>query len=303
VKRTILAVGVLVVWIAGAQFGGQQGNEVHFHHFHLNVVNRQASIDFYRRIFGAVPVRFGGRVDAAFTERSFILFTEVPSPAAAGLDTGIWHLGWGGVDGPREYDTLVAKGVAFQTPVTPLGRSHYMYAFGPDKEVLEIWTGYQNHRYGHVHLVAADPVATVRWYAETLGIGLRPQADGRPTTPDSIPAPGPASAGSSVLQNVDNVQIIVFRQPSSEPVPPLWAGNRPIDTLQPTRGRAVDHIAFSYRRIQPVYDRLSKMGVEITDSIAVRPEGFRSFFVRGPDNVTIEIVEAKPIPDSSWELP
>jgi hypothetical protein len=44
------------------------------------------------------------------------------------------------------------------------------------------------------------------------------------------------------------------------------------------------------------------MGVDITDQVALRPEGFRSFFVRGPDNVAIEIVEAKPIPDASWEL-
>jgi hypothetical protein len=99
-------------------------------------------------------------------------------------------------------------------------------------------------------------VVAYEGYAETLGIALRPQADGRPMRLDSIPQPGPASAGSSALQNVDSVQIIVFRQPSCEPVPSLWAGNRPIDTLQPTRGRAVNHIAFSYRRIEPVFDRL-----------------------------------------------
>jgi hypothetical protein len=54
--------------------------------------------------------------------------------------------------------------------------------------------------------------------------------------------------------------------------------------------------------LKPIFDRLKKAGVEILDPIAMRPEyGFRSFFVTGPDKVVIEIVEAKPIPDSSWE--
>jgi catechol 2,3-dioxygenase-like lactoylglutathione lyase family enzyme len=41
-------------------------------------------------------------------------------------------------------------------------------------------------------------------------------------------------------------------------------------------------------------------GVTITQPIAERPDGVKSFFVTGPDNVSIEIVEAKPIPDGLW---
>ena len=98
------------------------------------------------------------------------------------------------------------------------------------------------------------------------------------------------------------MQIIVFRQPAADPVPALWAGNQPIKALESTRGHAVDHLAFSYRSIQPIFDRLVRAGVRIVEPIAMRPDyGFRSFFVLGPDNVAIEIVEAKPIPDASWE--
>ena len=42
-------------------------------------------------------------------------------------------------------------------------------------------------------------------------------------------------------------------------------------------------------------------GVQIEAPIAMRPaDDLKSFFVRGPDNVLIEIVEAKPIPDGLW---
>src|SRR3954468_16064668 len=86
-------------------------NDVHFHHIHLNVTDPQKSIEFYQRIFGSVPVKFGGRTDALFTERSFILMNRAAATPAAELDTGIWHLGWGGVDMPAEYTNLKARGV------------------------------------------------------------------------------------------------------------------------------------------------------------------------------------------------
>ncbi|MDR1988643.1 MAG: VOC family protein [Acidobacteriaceae bacterium] len=291
-KRSLFALLIVLLWVV-AVFPAQFDNTVHFHHAHLNVVDPAASSQFYEQIFGAVPVKFGNRGDAVFTERSFLLFSKVASTPSSALNTGIWHLGWGGVDGPQEFNTLTGKGVQFQTPVTPLGNFHYMYAFGPDKELLEVWTGYQNHRYGHVHLISADPVRTVKWYADTLGIGLR--------TP-TIAEPGPTSAGSNALQNVDNVNIIVFRQPATEPVPPLWAGNHAMTTFESTKGHAVDHIAFSFRTIDPIFARMKKAGVTIVDPISMKPEfGFKSFFIEGPDKVLIEIVEAKPIPEASWE--
>ena len=48
---------------------------------------------------------------------------------------------------------------------------------------------------------------------------------------------------------------------------------------------------------------MKKEGVEIVDGIKTRKEygGMKSFFVRGPEKVLIEIVEAKPIPEGIWE--
>ena len=98
--------------------------------------------------------------------------------------------------------------------------------------------------------------------------------------------------------------MVVFPQQDSLPVNALWGTNKLVKAIQPTKGRVVDHIAFSYRHIEPVFTRLKQAGVEIVEPIAVRPEfGFKSFFVLGPDQVLVEIVEAKPIPDASWETP
>ena len=51
-------------------------------------------------------------------------------------------------------------------------------------------------------------------------------------------------------------------------------------TIVPTRGRAIDHIAFSYRNIDPVFESMKRAGVRIAEPIALRKEyNLRSFFV------------------------
>jgi catechol 2,3-dioxygenase-like lactoylglutathione lyase family enzyme len=295
--RVALPAVFLAVTLGFAQLSTP--NEVHFHHVHLNVADPVKSIEFYQRVFGAVPIRFGGITDALFTERSFILLNKVTPPPPADLDTGIWHLGWGGVDMPAEYTSLKTRGVEFQTPLTPLGNNFFMYPYGPDREVLEVCCGGSNHLYNHVHLMGRDPQAVVKWYADNLGIPWRPPQP--PTATTGPPPPPRPSAGVGGLR-VDNVGFVVFPQQDSVPANPLWGANKLVKTIQPTKGHVVDHIAFSYRHIEPVLDRLKQAGVEIVDPIALRPEfGFRSFFVSGPDSVLIEIVEAKPIPEASWE--
>ena len=64
----------------------------------------------------------------------------------------------------------------------------------------------------------------------------------------------------------------------------------------------VYHLAFAYRDIGPVFDRMKAAGVEIVQDIQVSEEfGHKSFFVMAPDKLLIEVVEEKPIPEGIWE--
>jgi len=253
--------------------------QARFHHVHLNVTDPQKTLAFYAKVFGASPVKFGGSADALFTERSFLLLQKVPAPSPSALTTGIWHIGWGGVNVPVEYEGLKAGGVEFHTPPTPLGANHYMYLFGPDRELVEIYSGEKNHRFNHVHLFASDVNATSQWYADRLGLTLQRRDVPRPTEPGRLWL-------NAVI--VDNVTFYVFAKPDTDP--------------PPSCGHVIDHIAFSYRDIAPVLERLKAAGVAVLEPIATRePYPLKSFFVQGPDQVLIEIVEARPIPDASWE--
>ncbi len=261
-----------------------------FHHVHLNVVNGDSTAAFYENFFGANRVRYRDRVDALFTERSFILMNEVPEPPRDNFGTSLWHIGWAGVDGHHEFEWREREGIGVQTPLTPLGSNHYMYFWGPDRELIEVYTGSRNHRFEHFHLLPTDIEATIAWFREHFGL--------EPNGPTRF------FSGSTMRLNtirVDNVNLIMFE------VPPAGGEAHPIlpDSIGPdfdvTDGRAMDHVAFSYPEIESVAERMSAAGVEIVRPIAVDPElGLTSFFVRGPDGLLVEIVQEKPIPEGIW---
>ncbi len=250
----------------------------HYHHFHLNVTNPAETIKFYKSFLGAIEVKYRGIADALFTERSFILLTKVATPAPPSTTACILHhVGWAGVDGPNEYEWLKNQGVRFQTPITPLDQAHYMYFYGPDNELLEIYTGDKSHRFNHIHHVCTDINSAVQWYVSNLGLKAR-----RPIEPNS--------RFNIIL--TDNINIIFHLKP------PLKEG----EDFEPTEGHVIDHIAFSFRDIAPAYKRMERNGVKIVRPIK-KDDIFchKSFYVLGPEKVLVEIVEDKPIPEGIWD--
>lgn len=291
-----IALSILVVGSIG-QSVAVAAEPAHFHHVRLNVRDPKPSIEFYRKYYGAVPIKYRGNPDALFVERSFLLFNTVNTPPDGTLDTGIWHIGWGGVDVANEYEWLKKHGLEIATPLSPLPGvdNYYFYARGPGRELIEINT-MRHHRFGHVHFFCTDVNKSCRWYAEHLG--LKPQYPERPKPK------GDMSTIGKIWINVipcDNVTMIFFGKPDIEPGPPWWR-DPPLKTIKPTKGRPIDHIAFSYRHIEPVLAAMQKSGVKIVEPIKDDPKyHFKSFYVEGPDNVLIEIVEEKPIPEGIWE--
>ena len=221
------AVAVSAALPLAAQEPQAEVEAARFHHIHLNVTDPGRSIDFYRATFGAVPIEFRGVADAVYTERSFILFTEVEEAPDGSQRSGIWHFGWGGVDLPSQYRWLVSRGVDIHTPIYRLGRGHVIYVNGPDREMIELNT-MGHHRFAHVHLFAADVNETAAWYERHFGLRARRTAEGnpRPVGPDAEFATWEEfhrehRAWSNAFR-ADNVTFIVYNLPDYEPVAPWW---------------------------------------------------------------------------------
>lgn len=294
-QRALLVFGILFCLMRTDLIRGEE--PAHFHHVRLNVRDVSQSKRFYQRLFGAVPVKYRGNPDCVFVERSFLLFNSVDQSPDSALNTAIWHIGWGGVDMRSEYEWYRKHGAQIQTPLSPLPGpdNYYFYQYGPDKELIEINT-MGHHRFAHVHLFATDVNATCHWYRDHLGLkprlGDRPKPSGNMATLDKI---------WINFIPCDNVSIIVFGKPDVTPPPPWWP-EAPLKKLEPTKGRPIDHLAFSYRKIEPVYEAMKHSGVKITQDIKPDPKyHFHSFLVEGPDSVSIEIVEEKPVPEGIWE--
>jgi predicted enzyme related to lactoylglutathione lyase len=59
-----------------------------------------------------------------------------------------------------------------------------------------------------------------------------------------------------------------------------------------TRGKPIDHIAYSTTDLEAAKTRIEAAGIEIAEEITFKPEwGFRSFFVRSPKGTWVEMVE------------
>jgi catechol 2,3-dioxygenase-like lactoylglutathione lyase family enzyme len=289
--KRILVAGVLFVAAGTAAALQQRGPApAHFHHVHVNSTDPAKTTAFYQNTFGAQPVKFKDRVDGLFVSRGFILINKVAQTPKDLETTAIRHIGWAGVDGPNEFATLKQKGAQFHTPLTALGTNWFFYMFGPDREIAEIYTGDQNHLFNHVHQSVDDVAATAGWYERMVGMTFPASAKG--------PRPTGANARWGSQARVDGVSFVLIYKDHyyADSEHRLPEGRQ----LQTTEGSPIDHIAFSYENIAPELDRMRAAGAKIVRPIAEGADGIKSFFVEGPDQVLIEIVEAKPIPDGLW---
>lgn len=272
-----------------------QTPEAHFHHLHLNTLDPAAAIDFYTSKFDSEKAKFAGLMDAVWAQKSWMLFTKVNQAPAWELTSAIWHFGWGAEDMKATYEKHVAAGTKFFTPLTdisditnpnaPPGRFFYAYVESPDKALIEINTA-GHHRFGHLHLFSADPVAAGEWYMKYFG------AQRRSTTP---PSREPRfyrgyQIGPAMSLTMDNVNIIIYPvEYTKKAYPEHWKGKTEIES---TKGRVVDHVGFSFANLSEALEKMRKDGVKVTDEIRSVAGGKIKFaFIEGPDKIRIELVE------------
>ena len=268
-------------------------SEVHFHHLHLNTTDPKAAIDFYTSKFDCEKGKFAGLMDGVWAQKSWLLFTKVNQTPPWELTSSIWHFGWGAEDMKATYEKHLQMGTKFFTPLTDIsdiggqagatGRFFYAYVESPDKALIELNTA-NHHRFGHLHLFSADPIAAGQWYIKYFGARGRVSPSREPRMYRGV------QIGPSASVTVDNVNIIIY--PVEYPkmaYPDHWKGKT---ELESTKGRVVDHVGFSVDNLAEMVERLRKEGVKVTDEIrSVAGGKIKYAFIEGPDKIRIELVE------------
>ena len=121
--------------------------------------------------------------------------------------------------------------------------------------------------YDHIHLRSPDAEATARWYADTLGAEIirSVQSDGR----------------ARLDLNLGGVAVFIAQVPAEQavaaPPEPPYLG--------------LEHIGLRVEAIDQVVAELKEKGAEFTvEPKTIRP-GVRIAFLRGPQNVHIELLD------------
>ncbi len=283
--RSVATITLAAFGFAATLRGQDAVPPAHWHHVHINATDPKASIDFYTAKFNCEKGRYLGKSDAVWTQKSWLLFEKTGKAPGSEIVSPIWHIGWGAEDMKATYEKQVASGTKFQTPLTdisalagrPAGGFFYAYVDGPDHELIELNTS-NHHHFGHLHLLSLDPVAAGEWYQKHLGLSLRGKQtqkrlyEGFPVAP------------AAFLQ-ADNVSIIIYPvEYARVQWPDLWKTRTDFES---TRGRAIDHIAFSVDDLGATMARLRQEGVKVLESAA------KSAMIEGPDHIAIELVEGQ----------
>ena len=260
----------------------------HFHHLHLNTIDTRAAIKFYTSKFDCEQRRFLDQ-DAVWSQQSWLLFNKVKTAPSWQLTSAIWHFGWGAEDMKATYQKQIESGTKFFTPLTDIsdilggtstGRFFYAYVETPDHGLVELNTA-NHHRFGHLHLFSEDPVAAGEWYAKHFGLTLRSTREPRFYREHQI-AP-------SASFTMDNVNVIIYPiQYSRKAYADQWTSGQ--TKISSTKGRVVDHVAFSVDDVSATLARLRAAGVTVLEPLKTTG-GLKHAFIEGPDYIRIELVE------------
>ena len=198
--------------------------------------------------------------------------------------------------------TVTAK--QLPAPPAPPRDGGFSYVVAPDGVLFEL-TGGPGTRdsFSHMHFYHERPLCAANWYVEQLGMELPPVRDSSGAeTPRKPWDPCEASYGEAGWPSLEPVGTI--RQPSGSVrfgngsmawYPRQCIGDRcgRDRPLVPSRGQALDHVAFTVDAIDELVARLRQANVKVVEG-PYRFGDVTAYMIEDPDGLSIELIERRP---------
>lgn len=123
-------------------------------------------------------------------------------------------------------------------------------------------------RVNHIHLKAPDPKKTAQWYVDVFGAKVLGEGTG-------------LGGSSSVRLDIDGTRINVTSAPAGESLPDGTADSH----------YGLEHFGFDTDDIEAAMAHVQAHGAEVLLPITQMTTGSRISYIKGPDNVRIELVQ------------
>jgi catechol 2,3-dioxygenase-like lactoylglutathione lyase family enzyme len=263
-KLTIACVLLLAVAVASpaaAQLPAPNAAGISPGHLHLYVSDVAVQQKFWEAL-GGVPVA-NQRLQMIQVPGVFILLRRGETKGGT-VGSIVNHLGFAFKDLPA----AKAKWQAAGYTIEPGNDANHGYIRGPDGIRLEFSSDPSLQtplRLNHLHLYPPDAAAMQAWYAKVLGgVAGKCTARGAPDGAECVDV-----AGVSLAMSKSDA------------------------TLEPTAGRALDHLGFEVKNLPGFLKRMEAEGVTITQGLT--PSNFistmRVAFIADPWGTKMEITE------------
>ena len=123
----------------------------------------------------------------------------------------------------------------------------------------------------HIHLKAPDPMKTAQWYVDTFGAEITGQAEG-------------LGGAKTVRIDLGGTRFNISSAPEGESLP--------VGMADPHYG--LEHFGLHTDNIEATMASLKDKGTEVLLPITQVGSGNKIAYVKGPDNVRIELVQPSP---------
>ena len=126
-----------------------------------------------------------------------------------------------------------------------------------------------DYQWDHIHLRSPDPEATAQWFEKMLGAEIiRTMQQGKPRVDMKL-------GGQNIF------------------IAPVAAGDG-VNAAPKTPYQGLDHFGLFVKNVDAVAADLKKKGVEFTMDPNVPRPGIKICFIRGPQGISIELLDRDP---------
>jgi catechol 2,3-dioxygenase-like lactoylglutathione lyase family enzyme len=247
---------IVAVWLIAALpvVAQRDAPNVTFGHIHLNSADPSEAIAFWTEIIG-VSTWSRDSLNGVSTLGVLIVFTRsAPSGSSAG--SAIDHIGFKVPDLRPFIDKLAHTSYKSFQPA-----DDQLMIEGPDGvriELAEDSSMYAPLQFDHIHFYAKRPNDVQAWYAKLFG--ARPGGEDQPNTRLIV--------GDAALSFAH------------------------ADSVSPTAGRAIDHIAFEIKDLESFCKKLAADGIKFDSPYQVVPQlRLSAAFITDPSGARIELTE------------